>query len=186
MFGTLFFWSFVGIAAAFIIIAASTLSNGSKFDFKKHAIISATYIVIGAVATYFLAQANFGAWVGKIVVCAAGFLLTFVTPKLFGVQKQSGSVQSFLFIPFLKYQVFGGALWILPLLTLLGAIWFMYIAIRAHKSNSTQQVYDPKTDRYITKDNTGNVPYTKIGQFYFSVALFIATIWIVIAMVLDK
>lgn len=77
--------------------------------------------------------------------------------------------------------IFGGGLFIIPLLTLGGAIWFGYVAYKAHNSNST------KSDREKgIIDNTGNVPYWQIGQAWFSAILFLATIVIVAAMISDK
>jgi hypothetical protein len=76
--------------------------------------------------------------------------------------------------------IFAGGLIIIPFITLLGALIFGYQAYKAHNSNSTTA---NKTGRY---DNTGNVPYTSIGQFWFSVALFIATAVIIWAMYNDK
>lgn len=72
-------------------------------------------------------------------------------------------------------------LWVVPWLTGLGGTWFMYLAYKASKSNSTTQTKD---GRII--DNTGNVPIYKLGKFYFACALYLATIIIVIMVNADK
>lgn len=79
----------------------------------------------------------------------------------------------------------GGGLWIIPLLTFAGSIIFLYQSYKASKSNSTTQV-KAGDGSYYTKDNTGNVPIYKIGRFYFAVALFVATVVILLAMYSDK
>ena len=75
----------------------------------------------------------------------------------------------------------GGGLWIIPLLTFAGSMIFLYQAYKASKSNSTTQLGDGRT-----LDNTGNVPIYKVGRFYFSVALFVATIVILLVMYGDR
>lgn len=76
--------------------------------------------------------------------------------------------------------VFAGGLWIIPLITFFGGIYSFYRAYRQHNSNSTQSTKDG------IKDNTGNVPYTQIGAFWYGVGLVLSTIVIVILMVNDK
>jgi heme/copper-type cytochrome/quinol oxidase subunit 2 len=69
--------------------------------------------------------------------------------------------------------VWSGGLWILPWLTGIGAIVCYVLAYFSSKSNSTTQT------KHGTIDNTGNVPITKLGLFWFGVALTVATIIIV-------
>lgn len=66
---------------------------------------------------------------------------------------------------------FGGGLIIIPVGLFLASVWSFYRAYRAHNSNSTQQVKGGKTI-----DNTGNVPYTQIGAFWFGVVLLVCSI----------
>lgn len=66
--------------------------------------------------------------------------------------------------------VWAEGLWIIPVLMFLGGAWFLYLAYRASKSNSTQQVPGG------TKDNTGNVPIYKVGKFWIGIALVVLTI----------
>lgn len=70
--------------------------------------------------------------------------------------------------------VWGGGLWILPWLTGLGSLVFLGLAYRSSKSNSTKQTKNG------TIDNTGNVPITQLGLFWFGAALALATIIILI------
>lgn len=74
----------------------------------------------------------------------------------------------------------GGGLFLIPLLTLAGAVVFGYQAYKASKSGSTI------TDQFGTKESDENVPLWNIGQFWFSVALVVATIVITIMMIGDK
>jgi hypothetical protein len=80
--------------------------------------------------------------------------------------------------------VWSGGLFILPLLTLAGAAIFGYQAYKAHNSGFTQQVpIKDETGKIIggkTIEGDEKVPYFKIGQFWFSVALAVATIIIVV------
>jgi hypothetical protein len=69
--------------------------------------------------------------------------------------------------------VWAGGLWILPWLTGIGAIICYVLAYFSSKSNSTTQT------KHGTIDNTGNVPITKLGLFWFGVILTVATIIIV-------
>lgn len=69
--------------------------------------------------------------------------------------------------------VWAGGLWILPIVTLGGMLFFLYKSIMASKSNSTTDV----GGRVI--DNTGNVSFYKTGWFVFVVGLFIATVAII-------
>jgi hypothetical protein len=77
---------------------------------------------------------------------------------------------------------FSGGLWIIPLLLLFGAAWFLIIAIRKHNSGSHYQ--DRRTGRYV--DAEGNVPLSKIGQFWFAIALAAAAVGAAIWMYLEK
>jgi hypothetical protein len=69
--------------------------------------------------------------------------------------------------------VWSGGVWILPWLTGIGSIVCYVLAYLSSKSNSTTQT------KHGTIDNTGNVPITQIGWFWFGVALTVATIIIV-------
>lgn len=77
--------------------------------------------------------------------------------------------------------VWAGGLFLIPSITLAGALIFGYQAYVASRSNSTTQ----DKDRGII-DNTGDVPIYKLGKFYFAVALFVATIVIIIMVNADK
>lgn len=77
--------------------------------------------------------------------------------------------------------VWAGGLFIIPLLTFAGGCVFTVQAYIASKSNSTKQ-----TETQGTLDNTGNVPIYKIGRFYFGMALFLATLIIIIMINADK
>ncbi len=75
----------------------------------------------------------------------------------------------------------GGWLWIIPLLTLVGAIIYMVIAYKASKSGSQTQDLQ-KGVQYSDE----NIPIYKLGQFKFSVALFIVTGIILLLMYSDR
>ena len=75
---------------------------------------------------------------------------------------------------------FGGGLFIIPILTLLGAVLSFRKAYISHNSNSTQSTKGGLID------NTGNVPYTQIGSFWFGVIFVASTIVIVLMMHLDR
>lgn len=77
---------------------------------------------------------------------------------------------------------FGGGLWIIPLLLTFGAAWFLIVAIRKHNSGSHYQ--DQHTGKYVS--TPGNVPLSKIGQFWFAVILTGAAIGAAIWMYLEK
>lgn len=80
--------------------------------------------------------------------------------------------------------VWSGGLFILPLLTVIGAAIFGYQAYKAHNSGFTQQVKDFNAEGKLigvrTVEGDEKIPYYKIGQFWFSVALVVATIIIVV------
>lgn len=76
---------------------------------------------------------------------------------------------------------FGGGLWIIPLGLLLAAAWSFYRSYLSHNSNSTRS----DRDKGII-DNTGNVPYTQIGSFWFGVILVVAFIVAVIWMANER
>lgn len=72
-------------------------------------------------------------------------------------------------------------LWIIPLVTLLGALIFFIQSYRSSKSNS--MIHNPHGP---TIDNTGNVPMYKMGRFWFGVALTVATGVILLLMRADR
>lgn len=77
--------------------------------------------------------------------------------------------------------VWSEGVWILPWLTGLGSAWFGYVTYRAATSGSIVKVPDPERGPGATKEveSDKNVPFWEIGQFYFSVGLFIATVFII-------
>lgn len=75
--------------------------------------------------------------------------------------------------------VYAGKVWILLVLLPLGGLWFIYLAYRASKSNSTQQ----KTGLSVS---TGNVPIYQLGKFWIGVAMIIAAIVVVIVQNAEK
>jgi len=77
--------------------------------------------------------------------------------------------------------VWQGGLWILPILTTLGAAFFGYKAYKSSKGGSN--VIEGGA---ITNKEGGNVPIWQLGYFYFAVGLLIATIVIVIMVNGDK
>lgn len=76
--------------------------------------------------------------------------------------------------------IFGGGLWFIPLVTLLGAAWSFYRGYRSSKSNSTDQ------EGNKVFDNTGNVEIWKTSGFVYGSILTVATICIILLMAADK
>lgn len=76
---------------------------------------------------------------------------------------------------------FAGGLWIIPLLTITGAIFFGYKGYRASRSGSTVQNRDGSTT-----ESTVNVPFYKTGYGVFCIILVLATIAIIIIMNNEK
>jgi len=79
-----------------------------------------------------------------------------------------------------KYHWLGGGFWIIPLITFIGGSICMYFAAKISKSGSTVQTQDG------IKQSDQNVPITKIGQFWFAVVLYAATVVILLVMHGDR
>lgn len=77
--------------------------------------------------------------------------------------------------------VYQGGLWIVPALTLAGAALFGYQAYKGSISGS--KIIENGS---VTPKEGGNVPIWKFGQFWFSVALAVATIIILFMINGDK
>ncbi len=77
--------------------------------------------------------------------------------------------------------VWGGFLWLVPLLTFGGAAWFGYKAYKAWQSGSKQQMPD-----HTTVYSTEKTPLYKIPYTYYSAVCLIATIVIIIAVNASK
>ena len=75
--------------------------------------------------------------------------------------------------------IWAGGLWIIPLLTSLGCLWFLYLAYRSSKSGST-------INPTLGGGEGGNVPIYQTGQFVFACILFVATIGIIIWVNIEK
>lgn len=83
--------------------------------------------------------------------------------------------------------VWSDGVWILPLLTTIGAIIFFYRTFRASKSNSDQQVWE--NGQPITKHNTGNVKpghEGNKGNLIFAIGFTLATIVIILVQNLER
>lgn len=76
----------------------------------------------------------------------------------------------------------GGGLWIIPSLTLIGALIFLYQAYKASKSGSIVQPDSTKP----AYESDENVPIYKVPRFYFAAALFIITVVIFLMMRSDR
>lgn len=81
--------------------------------------------------------------------------------------------------------VFGGGLFMIPVLLIIGILIFGYQTIKASRSNSTTQVGTGSANVKV-EDNTGNIPFYKVPQFIFVVIFVVALIVTVIMMVSDK
>lgn len=80
----------------------------------------------------------------------------------------------------------GGAPIIVPLIPLVGAIIFLYVAVKSHKGGSEKYVKDPDglTGKWV-KDGV-KISYLKNGYFWFSMICLAATIGIVLWMYSDR
>ena len=78
--------------------------------------------------------------------------------------------------------VWQAGLWIIPVITIIGSIIFGWLTYKSATSGSN--TYDSRGAK--TGIDGGDVPFYKIGWFYFSAGLFIATIVIVIMVNSDK
>lgn len=78
--------------------------------------------------------------------------------------------------------VFGGGLWIIPILILGGTIFFGVLGLKASQSGSRRQ--NTATGEWI--ETPGNIPFHKTGYGKFAIALAIALIVVIILMVNDK
>lgn len=76
--------------------------------------------------------------------------------------------------------VFGGGLWIIILIGVIGTSIAAYFGLRSSRSGSQQQT--PGGQVYSDK----NIPFYKTGGGVFAIILFIATIVAVIVMINDK
>jgi hypothetical protein len=82
--------------------------------------------------------------------------------------------------------VWGGGLFILPILTALGSGLCFWKAYKSSTSNSRTEEETGLGKPQIIHDNTGNVPIYTLGWFWFGVILAVATIVIIIAVNSDK
>lgn len=78
--------------------------------------------------------------------------------------------------------VWGGGLWIVPILTSLGTTFFGWQTYKVWKSGSN------KIDSAgrVTDDEGGKIPFYKVPQFKFTVSLLIATIAIVLYVISER
>lgn len=77
--------------------------------------------------------------------------------------------------------VWSEGLWILPWITGIGSGIFGWMTYKAATSGS--YVIDEKGVRH---DSDENVPFYKIGWFYFAVGLFIATVFIILNVISNR
>lgn len=74
--------------------------------------------------------------------------------------------------------------WLVPTLPAIGGVIFLFFAIKAHLSGSEQWQKVNGVDKLVPSDE--NVPIHKIGQFWFAVALFVASLVIIVVQNLEK
>ena len=67
--------------------------------------------------------------------------------------------------------LFGEGLWLILVIPFLASLWFLFVAYKKSKSGSEKQLPGGGYDYSDT-----NVPIYQIGQFWFGVVLFVATI----------
>lgn len=77
--------------------------------------------------------------------------------------------------------VWQGGLWVIPTLTLAGAAWFGYRTYVIHYGGSNIIEAGAVTDK-----EGGNIPIYQLGQFWYSVTLFVATLIIIFMVNSDK
>lgn len=76
-----------------------------------------------------------------------------------------------------------GGLWIIPVLLQLGALWFLYIAYRAHRSGSHPI---DGMGRILFDQDAGIMPIYKIGQFWFFVGLQLGALGVLIWQYMER
>lgn len=91
--------------------------------------------------------------------------------RIFGIQTKRN---------YMLLGIFGGGLWVIPLLTLIGFVIFLRLALKASHSGSTQQ-----TPGGIVESDQ-NVSIWKTGWIWFAIACALATIAIVCLMISDR
>lgn len=77
-----------------------------------------------------------------------------------------------------------GGLWVIPLITLLGSVWFFYIGYRAWKSGS--RWWGKKDGVDVIMESEDRVKWINVGQNWFGIILFAATLGILLWMYLEK
>lgn len=74
--------------------------------------------------------------------------------------------------------------WIVPALTFVAGLIFLFFGIKAWLSGSSQYQKVDGVDRLVHSDK--RVPFFSVGQVLFAIAFFIATIVIIIVQNLEK
>lgn len=78
--------------------------------------------------------------------------------------------------------VWSDGLWVLPWLTGLGCAFFAYKTYKSATSGS----YSIDQQTGVRTDYDENVPFYKIGWFYFAAGLFIATVFIILNVISNR
>jgi hypothetical protein len=72
--------------------------------------------------------------------------------------------------------IWSEGLWILPVISSLAALWFLYVSYKASRSGSTGYDYQ----KHATTNDNVNIPIYKVAQFKYFLILTLATIGIII------
>lgn len=91
-------------------------------------------------------------------------------------------MKKILLAGFFPLSAFAGGLIIIPMLTALGSIAFFIAGVKAWRSGTRHYITTYDKDGFPTrkiKDTDDKLPWYKIPQFYFAIALAVATVVII-------
>ncbi|MBN8668778.1 MAG: hypothetical protein J0M30_14870 [Chitinophagales bacterium] len=179
------FWLF-GIVLLFLWLK----NRNSKTEFRDVWSSLLLGAVVGFLAAFAADKLNLHHFMFWIAYVAAGAYLTY---RLLNKQYTTKSMYwivplSMMFTGCGKFSdgtsVWSEGLWIIPTLTFIGGLIFLYFGYRASRSGSERYEKVNGVDKLVSSDE--NVPLHKTGQFVFAVILFLATIGIIIWQNLEK
>lgn len=82
--------------------------------------------------------------------------------------------------------VFGGGLFIIPLILLGASVFSFYKAVKQRNSGMRGRVVNPQTGEWEWKESKEKLSFTEIGAFWFGVGFGVAFIVSVVMMISDK
>lgn len=82
--------------------------------------------------------------------------------------------------------VFGGGLFLIPLLLIGASAWSFYKAYKQRESGMRGRVVNPRTGQWEWKESDEKLSYVEIGAFWFGVMFLCGFIATVVLMIADK